>query len=216
MTYLQLVNGVLARMRDDQISSVLSTDDEFAKVVVLLVNDAKTKVENAWDWNALRYDWDLTMVPSQATYELPDSASYVKIQNVDSVTDGYFLDQSSPRDFKRKKFGGGPNAKPQYYTVSGANASRNVELEFWPTPAVASAITVTGWKNQADLALDSDIITVPYLPVLYEALAMAARERGEVGGQTAMEIFGMAKKYLEDAIALDAALSPLDNIWYQV
>jgi hypothetical protein len=45
---------------------------------------------------------------------------------------------------------------------------------------------------------------------------MAARERGEVGGQTATELFSLAGVYLSDAIAHDAALNDLDNIWTTV
>jgi hypothetical protein len=45
---------------------------------------------------------------------------------------------------------------------------------------------------------------------------MAARERGEVGGQTAAELFALANVYLSDAIAWDASLNDLDNIWATV
>jgi hypothetical protein len=48
---------------------------------------------------------------------------------------------------------------------------------------------------------------------MYLAYALAVRERGEVGGQTAGEIFQMAAGYLSDAIARDAELNYLDDIW---
>ena len=216
MTYLELVNEVLARLRQDEIPAIIGEDDEAAKMVIKLVNDAKTKVENAWDWNALRYDWDLVMTPSQAEYVLTDSSTYVKIMEVSNDTKGYFMRQASTSDIKRKSFGNSPNGFSDRFSVDGANTSRDVTIKFWPSPANADSVTVTGWKNQPRLELDDDVLIVPELPVIYEALAMAARERGEVGGQTALEIFGMAKKYLEDAVALDAALSPLDTVWYQV
>ena len=57
---------------------------------------------------------------------------------------------------------------------------------------------------------------VPGKPVVYTALAMAARERGEVGGQTAAELFALAGTYLSDAIAWDSSLNDLDNIWMTV
>lgn len=215
MTYLELVNGVLARLRQDEIATVVAIDDESAKLVASFVNDAKVKCENAWQWNCLRTDWELTMVPDQEEYALTDSGTYVIIDNVSNDTFGYFLDQTTPQHLKFKKFGSGPAGKSKYFTVSGANSSKDVTIEVWPRPSSADTVTVTGFKNQATLALDADEMLIPYLPVLYEALALAARERGEVGGQTALEIFGMANKYLQDAIALDATLSPLDNIWFQ-
>ena len=44
----------------------------------------------------------------------------------------------------------------------------------------------------------------------------AVLERGEVGGQTAAEIFQMANQFLMDAIALDSSLTDLDNVWMTV
>ena len=73
-----------------------------------------------------------------------------------------------------------------------------------------------GYQRQADLSADSDILYVPAQPVLYMALALAARERGEVGGQTAAELFGVAASYLSEAIALDASRNNLENIWTAV
>ena len=213
MTYLELVNAVLERLREEPLTTTVSIDDEFAKIVALNVNDAKTKVENAWDWNALRYDWDITLVPDQVEYTLPDSSTYVKITEVSNDTRGHFLKQTTITDVKRKAFGNTVSGVSHSYTVSGANVARDVKVKFWPAPSSADSVTVTGWRNQAKLVSDDDLLLVPAIPVIYEALAMSARERGEVGGQTSLELFGMAKKYLEDATALDAALSPYDTIW---
>ena len=52
MTYLNLVNNVLRRLREDEVSSV--TDNTYSKMVGDFVNDAKKMVEDAWDWSALR------------------------------------------------------------------------------------------------------------------------------------------------------------------
>jgi hypothetical protein len=43
---------------------------------------------------------------------------------------------------------------------------------------------------------------------------MLARERGETGGTTAAEYFGVAQQYLSDAIALDAQKHPYETDWY--
>jgi hypothetical protein len=52
MTYLNLVNNVLRRLREDEVSSV--QDNTYSKMVGDFVNDAKKFVESAWDWSALR------------------------------------------------------------------------------------------------------------------------------------------------------------------
>ena len=57
MTYLQLVNEVLKRLREDTVTNVVSNDDVVADMVVSLVNDAKRTVEDAHTWNVLNYEW---------------------------------------------------------------------------------------------------------------------------------------------------------------
>ena len=59
-------------------------------------------------------------------------------------------------------------------------------------------------------------MAIPHMPVVQLAFAMAAREKGEVGGNTSAEIFGIAKRMLADAISQDSALNSTDMIWYQV
>ena len=51
MTYLNLVNGVLRRLREDEVTSV--TANTYSKMVSDFVNDAKDLVETSWD-----RDWE--------------------------------------------------------------------------------------------------------------------------------------------------------------
>ena len=52
MTYLNLVNNVLRRLREDTVTTV--TNNTYSTMVGDFVNDAKEIVESAWDWSALR------------------------------------------------------------------------------------------------------------------------------------------------------------------
>jgi len=52
------------------------------------------------------------------------------------------------------------------------------------------------------------------MPVLHMAIALLARERGETGGTSAAEYFGIADKYMSDAIAFDAQKHPDEITWY--
>ena len=83
-------------------------------------------------------------------------------------------------------------------------------------PDQAYEIEILGHRVLSDLKSDDDEARLPAQPILYYALALAARERGEVGGQTAQELFSMAQQYISDAIALDANLSPTEKIWVAV
>ena len=99
------------------------------------------------------------------------------------------------------------------YAYDGTDNEGNVSLRFDPVPEAGIVIHVLGHQVLPDLKEDTDILRLPDQPVLYYALALAARERGEVGGQTATELFGMASQYISDAIALDANLSPTEKTW---
>lgn len=50
-TYLQLVNDVLVRLREPQVSTVSQTP--YSALIGALVNDAKREVEDAWQWSQL-------------------------------------------------------------------------------------------------------------------------------------------------------------------
>ena len=49
MTYLNLVNGVLRRLREDEVSNV--SESTYSKMVGDYVNDAEDVLETAWDWS---------------------------------------------------------------------------------------------------------------------------------------------------------------------
>lgn len=215
MTYLQLVNEVLKRLREDTVTNVVSNADVVADMVVSLVNDAKRTVEDAHTWNVLNYEWSIPTVASTRLYGLTDANNYAKIGYI-LTTQGQPLTEVPLSRIRYLKAQGGANAKPTYYAVNGQDANRDVRIEVYPAPDAVYTLDVYGFKAQEDLVNNDDVLLVPSKPVVYLALALAARERGEVGGQTASEIFGMAKSYLTDAIALDASLTELDNIWMTV
>jgi len=65
-----------------------------------------------------------------------------------------------------------------------------------------------------ELSSDTDELLIPSQPVIHSAVALLARERGETGGTSAPEYFGIADKFLSDAIAMDAQKHPEETIWY--
>ena len=52
MNYLDLVNNVLRRLRETEVTSVQS--NAYSKLIGDLVNDAKNLVESSWDWSMQR------------------------------------------------------------------------------------------------------------------------------------------------------------------
>lgn len=56
MTYLQLINSVLVRLREQEITAEEfdTGNNPYLKFIGSAVNDAKDRVEDAWQWSALR------------------------------------------------------------------------------------------------------------------------------------------------------------------
>ena len=210
MTYLELVNGVLTRLREDTVGTLTNQDDVVVNMVKELVNDAKHTVETSHTWNPLQTEWTITTSNGTAAYTLTNAGKYATLEHIVDAS-GNVLPQKSKHYVRHQPATN--NNKPQAWVVDGTN-NGDLQLKLFPTPDDTYSYTAYGYALQADLSGDTDVVLVPYKPVLYLALALAARERGEVGGQTATELFGMAQQYLSDAIAYDASLDMSDDIWY--
>ena len=214
MTYLQLINGVLTRLREDTITGLVGTTDTVALLVAEFVNDAKETVEQSHDWNALRFTWTFNTSVGTDTYALTGSQQGDNIELVSNDTTNVLLKQTTPYAIRRKGIISSSNAEPSLFAINGVDGSGDTQIKLHPTPDQSYSIIVDGYKKQAALSADADTLLVPSKPVIYMALAMAARERGEVGGQTAAELFRLAGQYLSDAIAIDASRSPLENVFF--
>jgi len=213
MTYLDLVNNVLRRMREDEVSSVQSTT--YSKMVGDFVNDAKKIVEAAWDWSALRTTLTVTTTADIFNYVLTGSQNRIKALNVINDTDNIFMEYRPATWFDDKYLNQDPvSGSPEYYTYNGVDSSGDSQIDVYPKPDGVYTIRFNCIFRNDDLSEDVDTLLIPSMPVIHLAIALLARERGETGGTSAPEYFGIADKYLSDAIALDAQKHPDEVIWY--
>lgn len=213
MTYLELVNNVLRRLREEEVTTV--TQSTYSKMAGDFVNDAKKLVENAWEWSQLEQVTTLSTTQGDYTYSLPDSKNRVNIQSVLNDTSNVFLEYRPKVWFDEKLYINEPvNGSPEYYTFDGFDGSQDAQLSFYPVPDGVYSIRVTTTENNGDLVSDSDTLLIPSAPVMHLALALLSRERGETGGTSTPEYFAIADKYLSDAIAMDAGKHPDKTVWY--
>ena len=210
MTYLELVNGVLTRLREPLAITTKQQEDPVINLAKDFVNDAKRHVEMAHRWNATRKQWVLSTLKGQANYTLPSTSSGCIISTV--MLDGNHIEQWDLRSV----VGDPKEGTPYRYAFDGTDNEGNLSMRLDKIPDGKYTVDVLGWRSLPDLKNDDDYLRIPAQPVLYYALALAARERGEVGGQTAVELFGMAQQYISDAIAIDANHSPTEFMWVAV
>lgn len=238
MTYLEMVNEVLVRMREDEITSVTDTDNEpQQKLVAKFVNDARSFVSKSHTWNANRKMWVVDMVAGQPLYTLTDSTEAASIYCARWAGSQTRLKEANARWLAQNK---ATTGTPWYYTP-GFTADNELQIRLHPIPDLGNAasgpvseynmgeyeeaeysgqpygdqttLVVEGYRMSTRLTVDEDKIELPNDPVMYYALAYSSRERGEVGGQTSGELFALAKQYLSDAIAWDVNNSPLEYLW---
>jgi len=212
MTYLEIVNKVLRLLRENTVTTLNTQQDVVVNLVAELVNDAKRTCEEAHNWNQLRQEWDIVTIADTDTYSLTNATKYAKIEHI--VDSGVVLRNVPLIEINKKQSLSLPSGRPLRWAVSGVDANNDVSIKLFPTPDKEYNFKVFGFQRQDDLASDDDTLKIPEQPVVYLAYALAARERGEVGGQAAIEIFSMASRYLSDAIARDADMSPTDFVWY--
>jgi len=213
-TYLGLVNKVLTRMRETEVSAL---SDEYSVLIGTFVNDAKDQVEAAHDWSALRTDLNILTVTDQYEYSLTNAGNRVKIDTIFNSTNASELLEKPRRWVDRnRKTTPSAAAAPSYYTNDGTDTNGDAVITLYPAPDAIYSLEASIWQRTSDLVLGSDTIVVPQQPVYALALALAVRERGEVGGQAALEYFEIAKRTLSDEIAYDASRNEDEDMWYWV
>ena len=215
MTYLQLVNSVLRRLREEQVATV--EQNSYSQLIGELVNEAKETVENSWDWTGLRTTIVISTVASTYTYTMTGSQNKIQILDVINDTGNTFMQRKS-NSWMRNLFlnNSAPESQPQFYNLKALDDAGDNIFEVYPIPDKVYDLNFSVVKREGYLLEDTDKLKVPTNPVILLATALAARERGETGGTAALEMFVLADKALSNAVAYDAAQHPDETIWAAV
>lgn len=213
MTYLNLVNNVLRRLREDTVTTV--TNDTYSTMVGDFVNDAKNFVETAWDWSVLRSTLTITTAADDYTYSLTGSGDNGKVFRIINDTSNLEMEYQTQHWFDNQFFiQNTASGAPKYFTYNGVDASGDTQIDVYPKPDGVYSLKAKLVNRNTDLSSDSDTLDIPSQPVIHLAVALLARERGETGGTSTPEYFAIADRYLSDAIALDAQKHPEETIFY--
>lgn len=215
MTYLNILNNVLRRLREETTTSI--NNNVFNTMVGDFINDAKTIVEEANDWSALRDTVVINTVIGDNQYSLTGCGDNVKVMSALNDTENCRLAYQTKDWFNERLYlNEVVDGAPRYYTFDGLDANGDTQILVDPRPDAAQVLRFDVIKRQADLASGTDVLLVPAKPVIHLAVALLARERGETGGTSTPEYFAIAEKYLSDAIAIDAAKHPEEFVYRTV
>lgn len=215
MTYLDLVNNTLRRLREDTVASVSDTD--YSSLIGIFVNDAIRYVESAWDWSVLRTIVTVNTVAGTNLYSLSDFGVRSEILYVHDETNNRVIQQESLQRIRELNLGtDNAQGTVQYYAIEGVDSNQDAQIRLYQTPNSATELSVYGVKRDNVLSNDTDVTNLPAPIIEQFAFAYALRERGETGGQSAGEQVALAQADLTNAVALEANLRPEEVIWKTV
>ena len=210
MTYLECVNRVLRRLRENEVTTVNETP--YSKLIGDLVNVVKVEIEDAWDWSALRTTLTATTTTSLFNYVLVGSGTRLRVLDIINDTDDFVMQQRGTKWFDQQfllnsqQFG-----SPMYYNFNGVDSNGDSQVDFFPIPDGIYNVRINVVLPQAELVADSTQIKIPALLLVEGALARAISERGDDGGYIEQE--ERYRSMASDLIAVEASQRLDEMIW---
>ena len=207
MTYLELVNDVLVRLREPTVSTVVQT--AYSTLVGKFVNDAKRQIEDAFAWNVLGTTITLSTTSGTYSYSLTGAGQKFQVIDVLNVTSNIGMKNIDFASMNRKQnFSTPVSGIPSEYAFDGVDGSYDTKVTLYPRPDGVYSIPFSLTIPQATLSSNSTVVAVPDVLVVQNAYARALVERGEDGGLSSSEAYLLYKSMLSDYIALEGTRYP--------
>ena len=213
-TYLELVNDILVRLREPEVSTV--QENTLSKLIGKLVNDAKRQVEDAYSWNALTDTLIIDTVANTYGYVLNGSGSRFKVIDVQDITNRFMINPVNTKAMSTYLLNNPNPGKPLYYNFNGVHSNGDTKVDFYPVPEPDLHIYFNVYIPQEEFTADSALLMSPKEPVVLGAFARALVERGEDGGLNSSEAYGLYKSSLADAIAIESSRYVEEETWEAV
>jgi len=207
MTYLQLINDVLVRLRETQVSS--SNETTYSALIGRFVNDAKRQIEDAFSWNVLGQTVTITTTPGTYIYSMTGAGQKFQVMDALNVTANVGLQNISFVEMNRfQNLVPAISGIPEYYAFDGVDGNGDTKVVLYARPDNVYTIPFALTVPQAPLSSDSTVVLVPDVLVVQNAYARALVERGEDGGLSSSEAYQLYRGMLADYIALESTRYP--------
>lgn len=203
MTYLELVNDVLIRLRESTVTTVSETS--YSALIGKFVNDSKRQIEDAFNWNVLSTTVTITTTANTFSYSMTGAGQKFQVNDAINITSNLGLANISFVSMNRKQnFATPAKGVPAEYAFSGVDASGDTKVELYAIPDGVYSIAFDLAVPQANLSSDATSVKVLDYLVTQSAYARALIERGEDGGTASSEAYALFRGMLSDAIALES------------
>jgi len=207
MTYLQLVNDVLIRLRETQVSTV--TETSYSTLIGKFVNDAKRQIEDAYAWNVLGQTVTITTTAGTYIYSMTGAGQKFQVMDALNTTANVGLQNVSFVQMNRyQNLVPAISGIPEFYAFDGVDGNGDTKVVLYARPDGVYMIPFALTIPQATLSSDSTSVLVPDVLVVQNAYARALVERGEDGGLNSSEAYQLYRSMLSDYIALEGTRYP--------
>lgn len=211
-TFLEAVNEVLIRLREDEVSAV--TDNTYSKLIGKYVNDAKRQVEDSYNWNALTAT--ITVDTSSGIYQyiMTGSGQRFRVLDVVNQEGNIFLKEETTHKMNELFLNQAvQSGTPDRYNFNGTDSNGDTFVDLYPIPNGDYSIYFNMIVPTAALVNNTDAILVPSEPVIFLAYSKALLERGEDAGITSTEAYQLYQQSLADHISAEANRYPDELTW---
>ena len=207
MTYLQLINNVLIRLRENQVST--NNETAYSTLIGLFVNDAKRQIEDAFSWNVLGQTVNIATTNGTYIYSMTGVGQKFQVQDAINTTSNVGMQNITFVEMNRyQNLVPTTNGIPQYFAFDGVDGNGDTKVVLYPRPDGVYNIPFSVTVPQATLAADGTSVLVPDSLVVQNAYARALVERGEDGGLNSSEAYQLYRGMLSDQIALEGTRYP--------
>lgn len=133
MTYLQLINDVLIRLRETQVSS--SNETTYSTLIGRFVNDAKRQIEDAFSWNVLGQTVTITTTPGTYIYSLTGSGQKFQVMDALNTTANVGMQNISFVQMNRfQNLVPAISGIPEYYSFDGVDGNGDTKVVLYARP----------------------------------------------------------------------------------
>jgi len=219
MTYRQIINSVLRRLREDTIAGDWSGDlidsttaSDYQILIGDFVNEVKREVEDAWDWTSLRRVETVATVLNTRSYNLPSTSQRTRTLSVQEQEQGQMLQGVPDSWIRSTQYPTDSSGVPSYFSINGVS-SGPLTAQIYPKPDAVYNINFYLLDPQDDLTNATDTLTCPEFPVIMGVWARAIAERGEDGGTLSDMAQMQYQQALSDAIQQDVGRHSDEVIW---
>lgn len=214
MTYLQMVNAVLRRLREDEVATV--EESTYSKMIRDFVLESVQEVESARNWNALRATYTINTSADVYGYSLVDVPQGYNIQYLHREGADVDLKKAPSANWMTHQYlSSDTTGAPAWYDVNGVDSNGDPVMNLYPIPNGTYEIHVNLKVNTTDDPVDATPILLPQRPILLRAYQFAVEERGDIGSDSLSLLEERYRQALGSAVEYDLLLNEDETVWFE-